>query len=77
MLYMNTNVLKTSKIIQKAVKCDNQQQLKEILAADMVSTTEVFTKDSTISPIKSTPVNKPRAQKSLCLFTTILDVKKK
>ena len=24
----------------------------------------------------STPVNKPRAQKSLCLFTNILDVKK-
>ena len=43
----------------------------------MVSTPKGFSGNSTISPIKSTAVNKPRAQKSLCLFTNILDVKKK
>ena len=43
----------------------------------MVSTPEIFTNDSPISPMTSTPVKKPRARKSLCLFTNILDVKKK
>ena len=42
----------------------------------MVSTPEVFTNDSTISPTTSTPVKKPSARKSLCLFTNILDAKK-
>ena len=40
----------------------------------MVSTTEGFTNYSPISPMTSTPVKKPRAQKSLCLFTIISDV---
>ena len=43
----------------------------------MVSTNEGFTNDSTISPMKSTPVKKPSAGKLLCLFTNILDLKKK
>ena len=43
----------------------------------MVSTPEGFTDDSPIYPMKSTPVKKPRARKSLCMFTNILDVKKK
>ena len=42
----------------------------------MVSTPEGFTTNCYISPMTSTPVNKPRARKSLCLFTNILDVKK-
>ena len=58
-------------------KCDDQQQFKDILEADIVSTPERFTDDSPISPIKSTTVNKPSARKSLCLFPNILDVKKK
>ena len=41
----------------------------------MVSTPKGFTNDIPISPMTSTPVNKPSAQKSLCLFTNILDVK--
>ena len=41
----------------------------------MVSTPELFTDNSPISPMISTPVKKPRAQKSLCLFTNILYVK--
>ena len=43
----------------------------------MVSNPEGFTYDSPITPMTSTPVNKPSARKSLCLFTKILDVKKK
>ena len=43
----------------------------------MVSTPELFTYDSPISPMTSTPVNKTSARKSLCLFTNILDVKNK
>ena len=43
----------------------------------MVSTPEGFTYDSIISSMTSTPVKKPRDQKSLCLFTNILDVKRK
>ena len=43
----------------------------------MVSTPEVFTDNSPISPMTSTPVKKPSAQKSLCMFTNILEVKKK
>ena len=43
----------------------------------MVSTPEGFTNNSTRSPISPTPVKKPINRKSLCLFTNILDVKKK
>ena len=64
------------KIYKQAGKCENQQQLKYILEVDMVSTPGLFTNNSTISPMTSTSVKKPRAQKSLCLFTNILDVKK-
>ena len=42
----------------------------------MVSTPEVFTNSSHIYPMTSTPVEKPSAWKSLCMFTTALDVKK-
>ena len=43
----------------------------------MVYTPEGFTNDSPIYLITSTPDKKPRAQKSLCLVTNILDVKNK
>ena len=43
----------------------------------MVSTPKEFTNDSPISPMTSTSVKKPRAQKSLWLFTSILYMKKK
>ena len=43
----------------------------------MVSTPEVFNVNSHISPITSSPVKKPSARKSLCIFTNVLDVKKK
>ena len=43
----------------------------------MVSTTEELTDDSPNFPMTSTPVKKPSARKSLCLFTNMLNVKKK
>ena len=66
------NIKKSSK---QSGKCDNQKQLKYILEAAMVSTPEGFTDNSAISPRTSTPVKKSSAQKSLCVFTNILEVK--
>ena len=43
----------------------------------MVSTPEGFTNNSPRSTMTPTPVKKPSARKSPCLFTNILDVKKK
>ena len=65
------------KIYQHAGKCDNQQNFKKIIDADMVLTPEGVTDDSPNVPMTSTPVKKPSARKSLCLFTNIFDVKNK
>ena len=65
------------KIYQHAVKCDYQQNLKYIIDADMVSTPEGVTDNSPNVPMASTPVKKPSARKSLCLFTNILNVRQK
>ena len=65
------------KLYKQAGKCDDQQQFKDILEADMGSTPKGFTDNSPISPMKPTAVKKPSAQKSLCMFTNILDVNKK
>ena len=43
----------------------------------MVYTHEGFTDNSPRSPMTPTTVKKPSAKKSLCLFTNILDAKKK
>ena len=43
----------------------------------MVSTPDEVTYDSLHVTMTSTPVKKPSASKSLCLFTIILDVKPK
>ena len=56
-------------LCKQSGKCDNQQQFKDILKAAMVSTPEGFTNNSLISPMTSTPIKKPSARKSLCLFT--------
>ena len=64
-------------IYQHAGKCDEQQNLKDILDSDMVSTPEVVIDNSPNVHMPSTPVKKPSATKSLCLFTNILDVKHK
>ena len=65
----------TKKIYQHAGKCDDQQNLKDILENSILSTPEVFTDNSTNVHMAPTPVKKPSNRKSLCLFTNILDVK--
>ena len=60
-----------------SVKCDEQQQPKHILEADMVSTPQVFSNNSHRYPMTTTPLNKASARKLLCIFTNILDVRKK
>ena len=64
-------------IYQHAGNCDDQQNLKDLLDAAMVSTPEGVIDNSPNVPMTSTPVKKPSARKSLCLFTNILDVKQK
>ena len=67
----------TKNIYQQAGKCDNQQNLKDILEAFLLYTPEGFTDNSHNVHMPSTPVKKPSDRKSLCLFTNILDAKPK
>ena len=66
-----------TKLYKQSGYCDDYQQFKDILEATMVSTTGKITNNSTISSSTSTPVKKPSARKLLCMFTNILEVKKK
>ena len=61
------------KIYQHAGKCDDQQNLKDLIGAAMVSTPEEITDISPSLLIIQTTVKKPSAKKSLCLFTNIFD----
>ena len=63
------------KIYQHAGKCDDQQNLKDIIDAAILSTPEGVTDNSPNVYMKSSPFKKPSARKSLCLFTNILAVK--
>ena len=76
-IYEHKCLEKIKKIYKQSGKCDNQKQFKDILEAAMVSTPEGFTNNSPISPMTSSPVKKPSAQKSLCMFTNVLYVNKK
>ena len=60
------------KLYKHTGKCDDQQQLKYILEAAIVSTPEGFNHNSIRSPMNTTLANEPSAGKSLCLFTNIL-----
>ena len=51
------------KLYKQAGKCDEQQQFKDILEANIFSNPEGFTNNSPISPMNPTPVNKPIARK--------------
>ena len=62
-------------IYQHAGKCDDQQNLKDIIDPAVLSTPEVVTDNSPNVHMISKPVKKPSASKSLCLFTNILDFK--
>ena len=55
--------------------CDDQQNFKDIIYSAMVSTLEGVTYNRPNVPLTSTPVNKPSARKSMCLFTNIFNVK--
>ena len=65
------------KIYQHAGKCDDQQNLKDIIDTAILSTPEGVTDNSPNVHMTSTPVTKPSSRKSLCLFTNILDVQPK
>ena len=64
-------------IYEHAGKCYDQQNLKDIIYAAILSTLEVVTDNSPNVRLTSSPVNKPSARKSLCLFTNIFDVQPK
>ena len=72
-IYENKCLEKIKKLYKQTGKWDDQQQLEYILEAAMVSTPEGFAENSPISPRTSSPFNKPSAQKSLCMFTNVLD----
>ena len=65
------------KIYQHAGKCDDQQNLKDIIDAAILSTPEGVIDNSPNVHMPSTPVKKPTSSKSLCLLTNILDIKPK
>ena len=70
--------LENIKILYKqAGMCDYQQQFKDNLKDSIVYTPEGFTNNSPIYPITSSPIKKPSAQKSLCVFTDVLEAKRK
>ena len=64
------------KIYQHAGKCDYQQNFKDILEADIVSTPEEITDYSPSFPMTQKTTNKTSARKSLRLVTNTFDVKK-
>ena len=65
------------KIYQHSGKYNDQPNLKDIIDAAIISTPEGVTDNSPNVHMTSTPVKKPSAKKSLCLFTNILDVQPK
>ena len=65
------------KIYQDAGKCDDQQNLKNIIDAAILCNPEGVEDNSPNVTMTSPPVKKPSARKSLCLFTNVLDVKPK
>ena len=63
------------RIYQHTGNFDDQQNLKDILEAAILSTPEGVTDNIPNVHMTPTPVKKPSARKSLCLFTNILAVK--
>ena len=57
-------------IYQYSGKCDDQQNLKYIIDAYMVSSPELVTDNSHNVPMTSTPVKKPSARKKFVYPTT-------
>ena len=64
-------------IYQHAGKCDDQQNLKDIIGAAMVSNPEEIKDISPSLRIIQTTVKKPSTKKLICLFTNIFDFEKR
>ena len=60
-IYEHKCIENIKKIYKQAGKCDYQKQFKDIIEANMVSTPELFTNNSPISPMTSRPFKKPIA----------------
>ena len=60
-----------NKLYKHDWKCDNQQQLKDILEAAMFYTNEGFTDNSPRYPMTPTTAKKPTARKSLSIHLHI------
>ena len=70
--------LKTIKILYiSAGKIYDQRKYKAIIEAAMVSTPDIFTDSSPMSPGPPMIVKKTSARKSLHLFIEVLDIKNK
>ena len=74
---MSADLNNIKKIYEDAGKCDDQQNLRDILDTAMVSKPEEVTGVSLSLFIPQKTVKKPSANKSLCLFTNIFDAKKR
>ena len=68
---------KIKKLYTPDGKFDDQLNFKSIIEASMVSTPEIFTDNSPMSPGPPTIVKKCSLRKPLHLFTESLDVKNK
>ena len=69
------NLKNIKKIYQNAGKCDDQQNLKDIIDADMVSTPEEVTEVSPSLRITQTKIKNPSDRNSLCYSPTYLMLK--
>ena len=74
-IYEHNCLENINKLYKQAGECDDQKQFKYILEAAMISIPEGFTDNIPVYPRTSTPVKKPSDQKSLCMFTNVLEVK--
>ena len=55
-----------NRLYKSSGKYDYQKQCKAIIEAEMLSTPEIFTDNSPMSPIQSVTVKNPSARKLIC-----------
>ena len=75
-MYKHRYLESINKLYTSAGNCNDQLQFKAIPETSMVSTPEIFTYNSTMSPGPPMIVKKCIERKSLRLFTEVFDVKK-
>ena len=76
-MYLYRCLENIKKLYKSTGKCDYQQQYNAIIEAEIISTTERFTDNSTISSGPYVTTKKPIARKTFSLFTEVFDIKKK